>query len=277
MRLPKGFAESSASPSTGVRVCAKNVLGLSFRTSQSARLCEEQESRAGNYSLRTGEVQSRFRELRHKEKGLKEAEGGRGDRVAPARPPGPQTFAEETLRTLCLAYKKVEEDRYEEWSQRHQEAMILLENRAQALHQLYEEIEQDLQVGMAQEVRGLQHPGYGTVHLPLVLGLAGSLLSQSIPCLLPIQLLGVTAIEDRLQDGVLETIEGLKKGNIKIWVLTGDKQGRSQGGHRWGGSRGGRRAGSTHRCPKHYTIKLTHWSGFRPAPHLVLGKGKWDD
>ncbi|XP_014390505.1 PREDICTED: phospholipid-transporting ATPase IK [Myotis brandtii] len=92
------------------------------------------------------------------------------------------SFAKETLRTLCLAYKKVEEDQYKEWNQRHQEAKILLENRAQALHQVYEEIEQDL------------------------------------------QLLGITAIEDRLQDGVPETIQCLKKGNIKIWVLTGDKQ-----------------------------------------------------
>ncbi|XP_051900164.1 phospholipid-transporting ATPase IC [Pristis pectinata] len=37
-------------------------------------------------------------------------------------------------------------------------------------------------------------------------------------------LLGATAIEDKLQDGVPETIETLKKGDIKIWVLTGDKK-----------------------------------------------------
>ncbi|XP_033107552.1 probable phospholipid-transporting ATPase IM [Anneissia japonica] len=37
-------------------------------------------------------------------------------------------------------------------------------------------------------------------------------------------LLGATAIEDKLQDGVPETIENLIKGNIKVWVLTGDKQ-----------------------------------------------------
>ncbi|XP_062898737.1 phospholipid-transporting ATPase IC isoform X2 [Mobula hypostoma] len=37
-------------------------------------------------------------------------------------------------------------------------------------------------------------------------------------------LLGATAIEDRLQDGVPETIDVLKKGDIKIWVLTGDKK-----------------------------------------------------
>lgn len=39
------------------------------------------------------------------------------------------------------------------------------------------------------------------------------------------QLLGATAIEDKLQDGVPETIQLLKLGNIKVWVLTGDKQG----------------------------------------------------
>ncbi|XP_020834891.1 putative phospholipid-transporting ATPase IM isoform X4 [Phascolarctos cinereus] len=37
-------------------------------------------------------------------------------------------------------------------------------------------------------------------------------------------LLGATAIEDKLQDGVIETIASLSLANIKIWVLTGDKQ-----------------------------------------------------
>lgn len=37
-------------------------------------------------------------------------------------------------------------------------------------------------------------------------------------------LLGATAIEDRLQDGVPETIHTLQEANIKVWVLTGDRQ-----------------------------------------------------
>ncbi|XP_074058795.1 phospholipid-transporting ATPase IC isoform X1 [Macrotis lagotis] len=37
-------------------------------------------------------------------------------------------------------------------------------------------------------------------------------------------LLGATAIEDKLQDGVPETISKLAKADIKIWVLTGDKK-----------------------------------------------------
>ncbi|XP_069928561.1 phospholipid-transporting ATPase IF isoform X3 [Oryctolagus cuniculus] len=36
-------------------------------------------------------------------------------------------------------------------------------------------------------------------------------------------LLGATAVEDRLQDKVRETIEALRMAGIKVWVLTGDK------------------------------------------------------
>ncbi|XP_042540962.1 phospholipid-transporting ATPase IK-like [Dipodomys spectabilis] len=91
-------------------------------------------------------------------------------------------FAEQTLRTLCLAYKEIDEDDYEEWESQHHEATLLLQNRAQALHQVYDKMEQNL------------------------------------------QLLGVTAIEDKLQDHVSEAISSLKRANIKVWVLTGDKR-----------------------------------------------------
>lgn len=37
-------------------------------------------------------------------------------------------------------------------------------------------------------------------------------------------LLGATAIEDKLQDGVPDTIHTLQEAGIKIWVLTGDRQ-----------------------------------------------------
>jgi magnesium-transporting ATPase (P-type) len=36
--------------------------------------------------------------------------------------------------------------------------------------------------------------------------------------------LGATAIEDKLQDGVPETIAKLIETEIRVWVLTGDKQ-----------------------------------------------------
>lgn len=34
---------------------------------------------------------------------------------------------------------------------------------------------------------------------------------------------GSTAIEDRLQDGVPESIVHIRKAGIKLWILTGDK------------------------------------------------------
>uniref|UniRef100_A0A8C2UAV8 Phospholipid-transporting ATPase n=1 Tax=Coturnix japonica TaxID=93934 RepID=A0A8C2UAV8_COTJA len=39
-----------------------------------------------------------------------------------------------------------------------------------------------------------------------------------------LHLLGATGIEDRLQEGVPETIASLRKAGLQIWVLTGDKQ-----------------------------------------------------
>uniref|UniRef100_A0AAG5D0R0 Phospholipid-transporting ATPase n=1 Tax=Anopheles atroparvus TaxID=41427 RepID=A0AAG5D0R0_ANOAO len=45
---------------------------------------------------------------------------------------------------------------------------------------------------------------------------------EEIEC--DMQLIGVTAIEDKLQDGVPQTIANLQLAGIKVWVLTGDKQ-----------------------------------------------------
>lgn len=38
-----------------------------------------------------------------------------------------------------------------------------------------------------------------------------------------LELIGSTAIEDRLQDNVADTIKFMKSTGIKVWVLTGDK------------------------------------------------------
>ena len=39
-----------------------------------------------------------------------------------------------------------------------------------------------------------------------------------------LDLVGATGIEDKLQEGVPETIEKLLQSKIRVWVLTGDKQ-----------------------------------------------------
>lgn len=46
-----------------------------------------------------------------------------------------------------------------------------------------------------------------------------------------LRLLGATAIEDKLQDGVPDTIADLKRAGIKVWVLTGDKLETAIGSH----------------------------------------------
>lgn len=38
------------------------------------------------------------------------------------------------------------------------------------------------------------------------------------------QLIGSTAVEDRLQEDVSSTLESLRQAGIKVWVLTGDKR-----------------------------------------------------
>jgi phospholipid-translocating ATPase len=47
---------------------------------------------------------------------------------------------------------------------------------------------------------------------------AGDMIEQQL------ELGGATAIEDKLQDGVPETIDRLRRANIKMWMLTGDKR-----------------------------------------------------
>lgn len=47
---------------------------------------------------------------------------------------------------------------------------------------------------------------------------AGEIIEQKF------ELAGATAIEDKLQDGVPETIDKLRRANIKVWMLTGDKR-----------------------------------------------------
>lgn len=38
-----------------------------------------------------------------------------------------------------------------------------------------------------------------------------------------LEFLGVTGVEDKLQDDVLETIEKFRGAGIQVWMLTGDK------------------------------------------------------
>ncbi|XP_074678550.1 phospholipid-transporting ATPase VD isoform X1 [Strix aluco] len=50
------------------------------------------------------------------------------------------------------------------------------------------------------------------------------LLESAIRLETELTLLGATGIEDRLQEGVPDTVQALRKAGIKIWMLTGDKR-----------------------------------------------------
>jgi phospholipid-transporting ATPase len=93
-----------------------------------------------------------------------------------------EEYANDGLRTLCIAYRDVSEEEYREWSVIYDKAATSISNRSAELDKAAELIEKDL------------------------------------------FLLGATAIEDKLQTGVPETIHTLATAGIKIWVLTGDRQ-----------------------------------------------------
>ncbi|WAQ89995.1 hypothetical protein PtA15_11A687 [Puccinia triticina] len=93
-----------------------------------------------------------------------------------------ETFAAEGLRTLTLAYRKLDRAQLEAWSLKYAHALSQL---GDARERLIEAVQDELENGLI--------------------------------------LLGATAIEDKLQDGVPEAISDLKRAGIKVWVATGDK------------------------------------------------------
>lgn len=94
-----------------------------------------------------------------------------------------EEYAADGLRTLCLAYREIPEQEFQQWHKVfNQAATTVSGNRAEELDKAAEIIEHDL------------------------------------------TLLGATAIEDKLQDGVPDTIHTLQSAGIKVWVLTGDRQ-----------------------------------------------------
>lgn len=111
-----------------------------------------------------------------------------------------------------LAYKDLDEEYYEEWARRRLQASLAQDSREDRLASIYEEVESDMMVWTGQgRLRGVSVVEHSSPQRPLW----------------SFQLLGATAIEDKLQQGVPETIALLTLANIKIWVLTGDKQGES--------------------------------------------------
>ena len=90
-----------------------------------------------------------------------------------------ETFANNGLRTLCIAYRYVEENEYFDWSRTYDAATSAIENREEEIDRANDLMEHSLVV------------------------------------------LGATALEDKLQEGVPDAIELLHRAGIKLWILTG--------------------------------------------------------
>ncbi|XP_075508270.1 phospholipid-transporting ATPase 2-like isoform X1 [Primulina tabacum] len=93
-----------------------------------------------------------------------------------------EQYAQLGLRTLCLAWRELGDDEYQEWASMFSEANSTLVDREWRVAEVCQRLEHGFDI------------------------------------------LGVAAIEDRLQDGVPETIETFRKAGINFWMLTGDKQ-----------------------------------------------------
>lgn len=92
-------------------------------------------------------------------------------------------WADEGLRTLFLAERRMSNEVYEAWNKQFEEANNAIIGREELVDEVNEQVEVEL------------------------------------------DLVGSTAIEDRLQDKVADTIQFMKETGIKVWVLTGDKIG----------------------------------------------------
>ncbi|KAH7104048.1 phospholipid-translocating P-type ATPase [Auriculariales sp. MPI-PUGE-AT-0066] len=91
-------------------------------------------------------------------------------------------FANEGLRTLCVARRYINEEVYRDWERRYDAASAIVgDERDEEVEKICDEVECDLEI------------------------------------------LGATALEDKLQEGVPECIELLHQAGIKLWILTGDK------------------------------------------------------
>lgn len=90
-----------------------------------------------------------------------------------------EMFANSGLRTLCIAYRYLEEDEYLGWSRTYDTAVNAIEGREELVEKANDMVEHSLSI------------------------------------------LGATALEDKLQEGVPEAIEMLHRAGIKLWILTG--------------------------------------------------------
>jgi len=144
-----------------------------------------------------------------------------------------EKFGVDGLRTLCLAYRELDAQLYEAWNEKFIQAKSALRDREKKLDEVN---------SFSQEVLIIFHTHLSSLNLFLTLASDYDLFAGNVWGLLALNadmllwlfqvgeliekeliLLGCTAIEDKIQEGVPTCIETLSRAGIKIWVLTGDK------------------------------------------------------
>lgn len=117
-------------------------------------------------------------------------------------------FAEQGLRTLVFAYRWLSEAEYAAWAAKYQQASVSLEDRENKVRAL--------------RARVCAHRCSANTACARASPLQIEAVNDEIER--GLTLVGASAIEDKLQEGVPEAIEKLEEANIKVWMLTGDKQ-----------------------------------------------------
>ena len=134
-------------------------------------------------------------------------------------------YVNDGLRTLLVGQRKIPDAEYEPWAAKMHAAEIALVNR--------EEEVSNNQRGLGWRGRSSRQ---NTIDPKALFHFAhhGCLSNVCTPhqryavmdeIELGLELMGATAIEDKLQGGVGDTIAALRDGGVKVWMLTGDKVG----------------------------------------------------
>ncbi|KAI9599443.1 hypothetical protein BDF19DRAFT_428725 [Syncephalis fuscata] len=99
-----------------------------------------------------------------------------------------EQFAQVGLRTLVYAYRFLDQEEYTTWHKQYADAQAAITDRVQRMEAVMDLLE-----------RPCSSTGQG------------------------LRMCGITAVEDRLQPGVPETIAALRRAGIGVFMLTGDK------------------------------------------------------
>nr|VZI45190.1 unnamed protein product [Spirometra erinaceieuropaei] len=119
-------------------------------------------------------------------------------------------YAHAGLRTLVLAKRVISEREYAVWSAAYLEAETSYTEAEERKAQLTQEIENNFELLGKKAAVAYRFSNYWVK-------------SECIAYILTLSPPGVTGIEDRLQEGVPETLSDLRRAGMKVWVLTGDK------------------------------------------------------